>query len=53
MEQWMGVAADAGHRFTLTDLTIGALASELTGLAWSLDADFERMARLGFVQRYD
>ena len=44
-------AADAGHRFAVIDLLIAALAHELTGLIWSLDGDFERMARLGFVQR--
>jgi predicted nucleic acid-binding protein len=53
MERWVDVAADAGHRFTLTDLMIGALAHELTARVWSLDTDIERMAQLGFVQRYD
>ena len=53
MERWVDAAADAGHRFTLTDLMIGALAHELTAQVWSLDTDFERMAQLGFVHRYD
>ena len=52
MERWVDQAADAGHRFTLTDLLIAALAHELTALVWSLDRDFERMAALGFVQPY-
>ena len=52
VERWIDDAADAGHRFAVVDLLIAALAHELTGLIWSLDGDFERMARLGFVQRY-
>ena len=41
---WIDDAADAGHRFAVVDLLIAALAHELTGLIWSLDGDFERMA---------
>lgn len=52
VERWIDDAADAGHRFAVVDLLIAALAHELTGLIWSLDGDFERMARLGFVQQY-
>jgi predicted nucleic acid-binding protein len=52
MERWVDRAADAGHRFTLTDLMIAALAHELTALVWSLDRDFERMSSLGFVENY-
>ena len=51
-ESWIVPAADAGHRFAMTDLLIGALAAELGGLVWSLDDDFERLASLGFVQLY-
>ncbi len=50
---WIAMAADAGERFTVTDLLIAALTAEIGGLVWSLDADFERMERLGFVGRYD
>jgi predicted nucleic acid-binding protein len=52
VERWVDEAADAGHRFGLSDLLIAALAHELTALVWSLDADFKRMAALGFVQTY-
>jgi predicted nucleic acid-binding protein len=52
IERWSDRAADAGQRFTLVDLLIAALAHELTGLVWSLDRDFDRMAALGFVQSY-
>ena len=49
---WVGPAADVGHTFTISDLLIGAVASEIGGLVWSLDRDFERMAALGFVRLY-
>ena len=50
---WIATAADAGERFAVSDLLIAALTTEIGGLVWSLDKDFERMERLGFVQRYD
>ena len=50
VESWIDIAADAGQRFAIIDLLIAALAHDLTGLVWSLDRDFERMADLGFVQ---
>jgi predicted nucleic acid-binding protein len=52
VETWGVLAARAGQYFGVTDLLIAALARELGGLAWSLDADFQRMADLGFVQHY-
>jgi predicted nucleic acid-binding protein len=52
VERWIESAADAGQRFAIVDLLIAALANELTGLVWSLDRDFQRMAALGFVQQY-
>ena len=53
IDRWVDQAADAGDRFTLTDLMIAALAHELTALVWSLDSDFERMASLGFIENYN
>lgn len=52
IESWIPAAADKGHRFTLADLMIAALAREIGALVWSLDEDFERMERLGLVQSY-
>ena len=49
---WVIKAADAGHRFTMTDLIIAALADERAALVWSLDRDFEQMEKLGFVRLY-
>ncbi len=53
VESWITPAAEAGHRFAITDLLIAGLAHELTGLVWSLDSDFARLASLGYVQLYD
>jgi predicted nucleic acid-binding protein len=52
LPDWIGRAADAGQRFAITDLLIAALAAEAGGLVWSLDSDFERMARLKLVSLY-
>ena len=52
LPEWIARAADAGERFTITDLLIASLTSEIGGLVWSLDKDFERMERLGFVSLY-
>jgi len=52
VEEWVERAANAGQRFGLTDLLIAALAREIGGLVWSLDADFARMARLDLVGLY-
>jgi predicted nucleic acid-binding protein len=52
VERWIETASAAGQRFALIDLLIAALTHELTGLVWSLDKDFERMASLGLVQSY-
>lgn len=52
VRRWVAPAADAGHRFGVTDLLIAALAHEIGGLVWSLDSDFERMAGLKLVGLY-
>src|SRR5262249_5579646 len=53
LTDWIAKAADAGERFTVTDLLIASMATEIGGLVWSLDNDFERMEKLGFVSLYD
>jgi predicted nucleic acid-binding protein len=53
VESWIERAARAGDRFGLSDLLVAALADELGGLVWSLDADFQRMSALKFVRLYD
>ena len=52
IESWIDSAADAGFRFSVTDLTIAALARELDALVWALDSDFETMEDLGLVKLY-
>jgi predicted nucleic acid-binding protein len=49
---WIARATDAGQRFAITDLLIARLADEIGGLVWSLDGDFERLARLKLVRLY-
>jgi predicted nucleic acid-binding protein len=51
-EGWIDRAADAGHRFAVTDLLIATLAADLGALVWSLDADFAHMEELGLARRY-
>lgn len=52
VEDWLDRAARSSQRFGVMDLLIGALAAEQHAALWSLDRDFERMARLGLVGRY-
>lgn len=52
VEGWIEPAADAGHRFAVTDLLIAGLAHDVGALVWSLDADFQRMESLGLVRLY-
>jgi predicted nucleic acid-binding protein len=51
-EGWIAPAADAGQRFAVTDLVIGALADQAGALIWSLDDDFVRLEALGFARLY-
>lgn len=50
---WIEKAADAGQTFTISDLLIASMTAEIGGLVWSLDKDFERMEKLGFVSTYE
>lgn len=50
---WVESAADAGDRFSLTDLLVASLARDIGGLVWSLDGDFRRMEQLQFVSLYE
>jgi predicted nucleic acid-binding protein len=52
VEAWSARGSEAGQRFGITDLLIAALAQDVGGLVWSLDADFQRMEALGFVRLY-
>lgn len=52
VESWIGAAVDRGHRFSIPDLLIAGLTREIGGLVWSLDDDFVRLEKLGYVNRY-
>jgi predicted nucleic acid-binding protein len=52
-ESWCATAARKGDRFGVGDLLVAALAHEGGGRIWSLDGDFARMARLGFIRLDD
>jgi predicted nucleic acid-binding protein len=49
IESWVVTGGAAGQRFGMGDLLVAAIAAENGCQVWSLDQDFPRMARLGFV----
>ena len=53
VDVWVEKASEAGERFGMGDLLIGALASESGALVWSLDSDFARLSKLKLVQLYE
>ena len=52
-ERWIDAAGDLGEHFGFADLLIGAIAAEQAGALWSLDTDFERMARLRLLTLFE
>lgn len=50
IDQWLDRAADEGQRFGIADLLIAAMAAENNASIWSRDKDFDRMAKIGFIE---
>jgi predicted nucleic acid-binding protein len=50
MERWAGIAGRAGDHFGVADLLVAAVAAENHGSLWSVDGDFARLHRLGFIR---
>jgi predicted nucleic acid-binding protein len=50
LDVWVERAVNVGQRFGFGDLLIAAVAVDAGAHVWSLDHDFERMARLGWLE---
>ncbi|MEX2271849.1 MAG: PIN domain-containing protein [Vicinamibacterales bacterium] len=53
MDSWTDRTADVGESFGVGDLLIAAIAHEAGALIWSLDAAFDRLARLRLIGLYE
>ena len=49
IDDWLERSSTAGERFGFADLLIAAIAVDQKARLWSLDGDFARMARIGFI----
>ena len=52
IDHWVDIASRVGEQFGFADLLIGAIASDNGLLIWSLDRDFSRMAKLGWLKLF-
>ena len=52
IDDWLPVAAAAGDRFGFADLLIAALTAQRHAKLWTLDTDFQRMERHGWIRLY-
>jgi len=49
IDTWVEIGLRSGERFGFGDLLIAAIAVDHEASVWSLDDDFRRMARLGWI----
>jgi predicted nucleic acid-binding protein len=49
IDTWVATAVAAGERFGFADLLIASLAADEGTPVWTLDRDFDRMARLRLI----
>lgn len=52
IEEWIASGLQQGHHFGAMDLLIAAMTHEHDAELWSNDGDFQRMARLGWIQLF-
>lgn len=52
IEDWIEEGLAKGERFGALDLLIAGIAGEQKALLWSLDKDFQRMEKLGWVSLF-
>ena len=52
VEEWVETGSRVGQRFGIGDLVIAAAAAQWDEPIWSLDSDFGRMAKLGWIRLY-
>ena len=50
VESWVAIAKKVGQQFGVMDLVVGSTAKDHDAAVWSLDDDFERMAKLRFIK---
>ena len=52
LDSWTERASRSGQNFSVVDLMVGILASDIGALVWSLDKDFERLEKLKLIRLY-
>lgn len=52
IENWIEAGLSKGERFGALDLLIAAITAENKTALWSLDKDFQRMEKLGWVHLF-
>ncbi len=52
LETWVEQGLRRGQRFSATDLLIASIAVDTHSKLWSLDSDYQRMQKLGFLTLY-